>query len=117
MSIDAISLLSALGHETRLRCVLLLRRHAELCVCELTEATTLAQPHVSRHLGQLRNAGVLQDRRDGLWIHYRIHPDMPDWVRDMLRNLDRGIGDSAPFTEDRTRLAAMSDRPGKSRCA
>ncbi|MGB5736079.1 MAG: metalloregulator ArsR/SmtB family transcription factor, partial [Thiohalocapsa sp.] len=45
---------SALANDTRLRCLLLLSRHAELCVCELTHALGASQPHISRHLAQLR---------------------------------------------------------------
>lgn len=64
-------LLRALGDETRLRIVALLA-HGELCVCHIGEALGLPQPTVSRHLSVLRVAGVVETRRDGAWIHYRI---------------------------------------------
>ena len=64
-------LFKALGDETRLRIVALLS-HGELCVCHLEEALRLSQPKVSRHLATLRAAGVVEDRRDGTWVHYRL---------------------------------------------
>ncbi len=64
-------LFKALGDETRLRIVALLS-HGELCVCHLEDALNLAQPNVSRHLGILRQAGVVEHRREGSWVYYRL---------------------------------------------
>jgi len=64
-------LFKALGDETRLRIVALLS-HGELCVCHLHEALGISQPNVSRHLAILRAAGIVEDRREGKWIHYRL---------------------------------------------
>jgi len=64
-------LFKALGDETRLRIVALLS-HDELCVCHLVDALRLSQPHVSRHLAILRAAGVVESRREGSWIYYRL---------------------------------------------
>lgn len=97
MDVSAEALYAALAHPTRLRCVLLLREAGERCVCELTEALGAAQPHVSRHLAHLRQVGLVSDRRQGLWIHYRLHPDLPAWVRDVLEATARGMGDNAPY--------------------
>jgi ArsR family transcriptional regulator, arsenate/arsenite/antimonite-responsive transcriptional repressor len=66
-------LCKALGDETRLRIVALLA-HGELCVCHIQEALGLSQPNVSRHLGILRGAGVVDDRRSGSWVYYRLLP-------------------------------------------
>ena len=102
----------ALGDETRLRCVALLHSEGELCVCELTYALDMAQPKISRHLAQLRHAGVVEARRRGTWMHYRLHPELPDWS---VRVIDAWVGaqaDSAPFAEDRQSLREMPDRPG-----
>ncbi|MDX9688544.1 ArsR/SmtB family transcription factor, partial [Halopseudomonas formosensis] len=52
-----------LADETRIRLMLLITREEELCVCELTCALNESQPKVSRHLAQLRNCGLLEDRR------------------------------------------------------
>ncbi len=117
MDILASNLFSALSHETRLRCVMLLMQHDELCVCELTHAIGAAQPHVSRHLAQLRKLGLLVDRREGLWIHYRINPALPQWVADLLQNTLSGVQVLPPFKDDADVLGQMPNRPGAPRCA
>lgn len=61
----------ALADETRLR-ILQLLADGELCVCELMAVLNLPQSTVSRHLSYLKNSGWLQDRRDGVWMYYRI---------------------------------------------
>jgi ArsR family transcriptional regulator len=61
----------ALGDETRLRIVALLA-HGELCVCHLEAALGLTQPTASRQLAVLRNAGIVDTRRDGPWVYYRL---------------------------------------------
>ena len=96
---------------------MLLTRQGELCVCELTHATGLGQPHVSRHLAQLRELGLVTDRREGIWVYYRINPTVPDWVHRVLRTAADGIGEQAPFVDDDQTLAAMPNRPGAARCA
>ena len=70
----------ALGDETRLRIVALLA-HGELCVCHLEEALGLTQPNASRQLGILRAAGVVDSRRAGTWVHYRIADGQRDAVQ------------------------------------
>lgn len=66
-----LSLFKALSDETRLRIVVLLSEK-ELCVCQLMWALDLDQAKISRHLTILRNAGLVNDRRQGLWIFYSL---------------------------------------------
>lgn len=61
----------ALADKTRLR-LLNLMRDGEVCVCFFTEVLGDSQPKISRHLAYLRNAGVVEARRDGKWMHYGI---------------------------------------------
>lgn len=110
------SLFSAFAHGTRLRCLMLLMQHDELCVCELTHAIGAAQPHISRHLAQLRELGLVADRREGPWIHYRIHPQLPGWVKAVLRATADGVALDEPFASDEQALSAMPNRPGSQRC-
>ena len=110
-------LFSALSNDVRLRCLMLLTAEEELCVCEFTHALGLAQPAISRHLALLREPGIVLDRREGLWIHYRIHPDLPEWVKAVLQATAAGVGDQSPFTTDEETLSAMPNRPGAPRCA
>lgn len=60
----------ALSDETRLRIMGLLLE-GELCVCDLMSILELPQSTVSRHLAYLRTAGLVEGRRDGVWMHYR----------------------------------------------
>ncbi|MGD0264860.1 MAG: metalloregulator ArsR/SmtB family transcription factor [Candidatus Methylomirabilota bacterium] len=64
-------LLAVLADPTRLRLVRLLLRQ-ELCVCELVDALRMPQYKVSRHLRQMRAIGLVEARRRGRWMHYRI---------------------------------------------
>lgn len=75
-----LHLFKNLSDETRLNLVLLLREKGELCVCELSSILKETQPKISRHLALLREGGLLLDRRDGKWIHYRLSPHMPAWA-------------------------------------
>lgn len=64
-------LFKALADQTRLR-ILGLLLSGEVCVCDIHESLKLPQPKVSRHLAYLRRCGLVDTRRDGLWIHYRL---------------------------------------------
>lgn len=62
----------ALSDETRLQIMSLLLAHEELCVCDLVGTLGETQSKISRHLRYLYNAGLVEDRREGLWMHYRV---------------------------------------------
>ncbi len=98
-----------LADETRVRIALLVAREGELCVCELTCALDESQPKISRHLALLRGCGILEDRRQGQWVYYRLHPHLPDWVTDMLQPIlaanKNWLGDNVQ------RLESMRNRP------
>lgn len=108
--------INAQSHDTRLRTLMLLAQHGELCVCELTQAIVVSQPHLSRHLGQLRELGLVADRRAGLWVYYRIHPRLPAWAQAVIRETHAGLRHSKPFLSDLTQLSAMPNRPEAPRC-
>jgi ArsR family transcriptional regulator len=66
----------ALGDPIRLQLVDVLRKHAgKVCVCELVPLFDLAQPTVSHHLKVLRQAGIVDSERQGLWAYYYVNPD------------------------------------------
>ena len=72
---ESVDLVSALADPTRVRLLALLDGH-ELTVAELTAITELSQSRVSTHLGRLRDAGLLQDRRDGALRYYRLQEEV-----------------------------------------
>ena len=87
MSLPPNQFFKCLSDDTRLKCLLLLLDRASLCVCELHEALSLSQPKVSRHLAELRHCGLVLDERRGRWMHYRLHPDLPNWALECLRSV------------------------------
>jgi ArsR family transcriptional regulator len=117
MKLDADTLFRMLADSTRLRTLLLLQQHGELCVCELTHALHLSQPKISRHLAHLRESGLLLSNRNGQWMYYRINPDLPAWVQAILQTTLEGNDGAAPFHTDRRMLKAMPNRPGAACCA
>lgn len=109
---DEISLFKALSDQTRLRCLALLTGHDELCVCELTHALALPQPKISHHLGTLRKAGLVRDRKEGLWIYYRINDELPLWAKEVILSAAGGIEEEEPYASDKQALFEMPNRPG-----
>jgi ArsR family transcriptional regulator len=65
------TLFKALADATRLR-ILGLLLTGEVCVCDIHERLKIPQPKASRHLAYLRRAGLVETRREGLWVHYRL---------------------------------------------
>lgn len=100
-----------LGDDTRARIALLIEREQELCVCELTCAIDESQPKISRHLALLRNCGLLADRRQGQWVYYRLHPQLPDWVREVIKVT--GNANQKWLDKQIDRLNGMGDRPAR----
>ena len=91
----------ALADETRLR-ILGLLLAGEVCVCDIHESLKIPQPKASRHLAYLRRSGLVDTRREGLWIHYRLgklaDPVMAaivDAVRHALTHVDTVHRDGA----------------------
>lgn len=90
----AATLFKALADTTRLR-ILGLLLTGEVCVCDIHESLRIPQPKTSRHLAYLRKVGLVEARREGLWMHYRLAelPDpllqsIADTVRHVLTHLD-----------------------------
>jgi ArsR family transcriptional regulator, arsenate/arsenite/antimonite-responsive transcriptional repressor len=69
----------ALGDPVRLQLVDVLRKHAgEVCVCELVPLFDISQPTLSHHLKKLRDAGIVDSERRGLWAYYYVLPEALD---------------------------------------
>jgi ArsR family transcriptional regulator len=96
----------ALSEEPRLDILLLLFRYGELCGCEVERFLEMSQSKASRHLRYLRNAGLVEDRREGLWIYYRVAEPMDD-AHERLIDLLRDLLARAPSPDISDELAAM----------
>ncbi|MDT7526687.1 metalloregulator ArsR/SmtB family transcription factor [Pseudidiomarina sp. GXY010] len=77
-------LFKVLADPLRLTMICILASGTERCVCDLVELTGMSQPKVSRHLAQLRDYGLLLDRKDQRWVYYRLNPALPDWMKKVI---------------------------------
>lgn len=74
---NIIQVLSALAEPTRLQAMQIVWGGGEYCVCELMARLNATQSRMSRHMGALKLAGLVIDRRDAQWVRYRKNPDLP----------------------------------------
>jgi ArsR family transcriptional regulator len=93
----------SLADPTRLRLLNLLLQTGEICVCELADALRVPQYNVSRHLQILARAGLLEDRRVGKWIYYRIARDLRPYQRAVLRAVEQLREGRDDFQQDEAR--------------
>lgn len=85
---DAQKVFTALADETRLR-ILNLLNEGELCVCDIIKILKEPQSKVSRHLSYLRRAGLVETRKDGLWVHYRLSKPASKIYAALLKTVSR----------------------------
>lgn len=100
----------ALADRTRLR-LLNLMGADEVCVCFFVEILKTNQPKISRHLAYLRRAGIVDARREGQWMHYRIvEPSDPDAAR-VLKDVMTWLVNDSEMQRDRQRLVKICCAP------
>jgi ArsR family transcriptional regulator, arsenate/arsenite/antimonite-responsive transcriptional repressor len=97
---EFMNITKALADENRVRMLLSLRK-GELCVCQITELFGLAASTISKHLSILYQARLVESRKDGRWIYYRL-PDQEasvavrgaiEWVKKSLADNPRTVDD------------------------
>ena len=93
------------GEPTRLRLATLLAVKGETCVCFLAEALGEADFKISRHLGVLKAAGIVEARREGTWMHYRLARPRGALGRALQRCLRECLGNHPAVKRDLKRLA------------
>ena len=113
---DLAAVFKALGDETRLELLALLASHGELCVCDLQQVLGIIQSKTSRHLQYLKHAGLITDRREGLWVHYRIAADLAPERRAIVAVLRRLLANdrTAELEERFRRWSVRKAREGAS---
>jgi ArsR family transcriptional regulator len=94
------SVFKALADKTRLRILALLGNN-EVCVCHLHDSLELPQPTVSRHLAYLRRAGLVDVRRDGVWMHYQVARSLDPAVQTVLNAAVEALTSVRTTAEDR----------------
>lgn len=101
---------AALADRTRLRLINLMGGD-EVCVCFFVEILGVNQPKVSRHLAYLRRAGLVEARRDGTWMHYRlVEPADTDAAR-VLADVRAWLANDPDLQKDRKRLVKVCCGP------
>lgn len=83
---NVINIFKALSDETRLR-ILNLLFEQELCVCDIMETLQISQTKASRHLGYMKNAGLVNDKKQAQWVYYRM-ADLKDgdFIISLIKN-------------------------------
>ena len=94
---------AALADETRLR-ILALLAHREVCVCDLHHSLGISQPKASRHLGHLRRVGLVETRRAGLWVLYRLTDVGDPFVTGLLEAVTRALATIPTVQRDARKL-------------
>lgn len=100
---EIVDLLKVLSDETRLRLVKALQKR-EFCVCELVDALQVPQYNISRHLSVLRKSGLVEDRKEGIWVYYRITPHKAVLVKELVEVLAKHLKNEKRVQEDERRL-------------
>jgi ArsR family transcriptional regulator, arsenate/arsenite/antimonite-responsive transcriptional repressor len=99
-----------LADEARLKMLWLLFNHRELCVCDFMEVLGITQSKASRHLRILYRAGLVADRRDGLWVHYALSALEPGLEKEQLDNLRAHLASQPSAAQLLEKLAVWRDR-------
>jgi DNA-binding transcriptional ArsR family regulator len=113
---EFMNITSALADSTRLR-VLLALRGQELCACQLTELFGLAQSTMSKHFYLLRQAGLVDSRKDGRWVYYALPgKGASPAVREALAWVRKSLADDARIAEDGKNLKKVLKRDPAELC-
>lgn len=101
---EFMNITKALSDANRVRALLALR-NGELCVCQITELFGLAPSTISKHLSILFQAGLVESRKDGRWIYYRLPaPEAPVVVQEAVDWVAKSLGANPRAAEDARRL-------------
>lgn len=104
---EFLNITKALADSNRVRLLLALRG-GELCACQLTELLRLAPSTVSKHLFLLKHAGLLEARKEGRWIYFKLADNgAPVAVREAIDWVRKSLGRSPVALEDARRLKAI----------
>ena len=98
------ALLKACADQTRLRLLNLLAAEGEVCVCHLVDVLGTNQPKVSRHLAYLKRAGLVSDRKDSLWVYYRLSETLAGHASRLLECLNACCLEAPEMQRDVTKL-------------
>ena len=107
-------LFKTLADPTRLRLLNLLAA-GEVCVCDLHGTLGVTQPKVSRHLARLKRSGLVDARRNGKWMHYRLAAPGDPLIRHVLEGLRAWMNKETRLNSERRRLGKVCCRNDKTK--
>ena len=110
---NAAQFFKVLADEARLKILWLLFNHQELCVCEIMAVLDITQSKASRHLATLRHAGLVTDRKEGLWSHYRLCPVKDELARAHLATLRTTLAGRPDAKQVLRKLAKWNELPDR----
>ena len=114
---EFMNITKALADENRVRILMALNGQAELCVCQLIDMLKLAPSTVSKHLFILRNARLVNGRKEGRWMYYRLNTDEASSVANSaLEWVIRSVDEDPLIQQDDERLSEISSEPAALRC-
>ena len=102
------SLLKVLSDTTRLRLASLLLVSSETCVCILAQAMKAPDFKISRHLGVMRSAGLVEARREGTWMYYRLVEPRTPFEQSLQEFLRKGLAEHPTLKQDLANLKKAS---------
>ena len=104
---EFLAVTKALSDESRVR-VLLFLRGGELCLCQIVEMLGLAPSTVSKHMAVLQQARLVESRKEGRWIYYRLaEHGAPPYVRDAIRWVHKCLEKDPQVLADAKRLGKV----------
>ena len=109
----AIAIARALGHQARLRSVVMLRS-GDLCVCQIAEVLKLAPSTVSLHLKELKHSGLISERKEGRWVYIAISED-PE-ARPWIDNALAAVAGDTQLEDDKRILQELRRLPVEDLC-
>lgn len=100
---DFTILMKALSDQNRVRGLIALEA-GELCVCQIIELLELAPSTVSKHMSILKQAKLVECRKDGRWIYYKLSSKDSEIIQDLIKITIKNVSDSEVVTKDKKKL-------------
>jgi ArsR family transcriptional regulator, arsenate/arsenite/antimonite-responsive transcriptional repressor len=113
---EFMAVAKSLADEQRVRALLFLRG-GELCLCQIVEMLGLAPSTVSKHMAILYQAGLVESRKEGRWMYYRLAgPGAAPCVREAIRWVQRSLGEDPQALSDAKRRGKVCKMPKEDLC-
>jgi len=107
---NLVKVFKALGDKNRIRIIKMLQEKP-MSVNELTTVLDISQPSVSRHLHQLKDAGLVEDKRDALWVNYRLSSSADnEYVPILLSHITQWANQDSMVSEDHRKMKKVDRR-------